>query len=545
VNQPAPVLLPPASGEGAPDRASPDAIGPPPSKAPPWVRWAVLALIAVGAAARIVQYLSGRALFQDEAFLWLNLSRRSVGALLGPLDYAQGAPVPFLLAERAVSGVLGDSEWALRLIPLACGLAALPLIAMVARRCLRPVEVPVAVGLIALAVPLIDYSSQFKQYSGDVAVALALTLLGLWAARVRLTAARTCALAAAGAAAVWLSDPAVFVLAGVGTTLLVAAWLGGERRRLAVLAGAGAAWLASFAALYLVHVPDLEAVRRLAVDDGAGSSSGGGNVLRTAAAGIQDPLGLPEWTAAPLIALMLLGAWSLWARRARLQLGLIAAPAAFTALAALLDRYPLGLRFDLFLAPSTALLAAAGVGAVWAAARGRARVIGPVLAAAVLAVPAVGAVGVLVSPLEHEELDDVLAQVAARRAPREVIYVQDAAQYAFAYYGPRAGIAVTPYDPRSPGASVPRSWYRQGVYPPALLSRPGLVIGRWSSDPARRVRDVDRVRGARRVWLVFSHSDARNGVDERDQMVRRALRGGRAAVWVRHGDAYAVLVERR
>ena len=229
---------------------------------------------------------------------------------------------------------------------------------------------------------------------------------------------------------------------------------------------------ASFVAVYLVHVPNVESVRRLAVDDGVGSRSGPGGEFRTTIEGIQDPLGLPAWTAVPLIALMALGAWSLWARGSRLGLALVASPAVVTGLAVLLGRYPLGLRFDLFLAPSTALLAAAGVGAAWGAARGRARLLGPLLAAAVLAAPAVGAVGVLVSPLRHEELDDVLAQVAALRAPGDVIYLHDGAQYAFAYYGPRFGIPVTAYDPRAPGARAPRAWYRDGAYPPALSSPP-------------------------------------------------------------------------
>lgn len=545
MDQPTPVLLPDAPGEGTSDPSRSGAAQSREVRDPRWVRWAVIALIALGAAVRIVQYLSGRALFMDEAFLWLNLSRRSVGALLGPLDYAQGAPVPFLLAERLVMGALGDGEWALRLIPLICGLVALPLVALVARRCLRAVEVPVAVGLIALSVPLIDYSSQFKQYSVDVAVALALLLMGFWAARARLTPGRWCALAAAGAAAVWVSDPAVFVVTGVGATLLVAAALARDRRRVLVLAGAGAVWLASFVAVYLVHVPNLESVRRLAVDVGVGSRSGSGGTFQTAVQGIQDPLGLPAWTAVPLIALMALGAWSLWARGARLGLALVASPGVVTGLAVLLGRYPLGLRFDLFLAPSTALLAAAGVGAVWSAGRGRARLLGPLLAAAVLAAPAAGAIGVLVSPLRHEELDDVLARVVAVRAPGDVIYVHDGTQYAFAYYGPRYGIPVTAYDPRAPGARAPRAWYRDGAYPPALSSRPGLIIGRWAPTRAARIRDVDRIPHDRRVWLVFSHSDARGGVDERMLLVRRALTRGRAVTWVREGDAFAVLVAPR
>ena len=94
--------------------------------------------MAVGVVARLVQYLSGRSLWLDESLLWLNLDKRSAAGLLRPLDFAQGAPIPFLLAEKGAIGLFGDAEWSLRLLPLLAGLAALPLAVLVARRLLRP-----------------------------------------------------------------------------------------------------------------------------------------------------------------------------------------------------------------------------------------------------------------------------------------------------------------------------------------------------------------------------------------------------------------------
>ena len=81
--------------------------------------------------------------------------------------------------------------------------------------------------------------------------------------------------------------------------------------------------------------------------------------------------------------------------------------------------------------------------------------------------------------------------------------------------------------------------------PAGALLAAGLIVGRWEPSRSGRIRDVDRIPRDRRVWLVFSHSDARGGVDERMLLVRRALTRGRAVRWVRDGDAFAVLVAPR
>ena len=60
--------------------------------------WSV---IAVGIALRVTRYLADRSLWGDEGALALNLINKPVRDLLEPLDYLQGAPTGFLLAEKA------------------------------------------------------------------------------------------------------------------------------------------------------------------------------------------------------------------------------------------------------------------------------------------------------------------------------------------------------------------------------------------------------------------------------------------------------------
>ena len=79
-----------------------------------------------------------------------------------------------------------------------------------------------------------EIGSRSKEWSGytlpyvgllpppsDVAVALLILVLAADALRHGLTARRAATLAVVGTAAVWLSHPSVFVLAGAGTTLIV------------------------------------------------------------------------------------------------------------------------------------------------------------------------------------------------------------------------------------------------------------------------------------------------------------------------------------
>ena len=182
--------------------------------------------MAVGVVARLVQYLSGRSLWLDESLLWLNLDERSAAGLLRPLDFAQGAPIPFLLAEKGAIGLFGDAEWSLRLLPLLAGLAALPLAVLVARR--LPAFLGGAGGRRRWSRCRTTSSTTPPRRSSTRStcrVALALLLLGAWALERPLTARVAVALGVGGAAAVWFSDPAVFLLAGLGVTLLARAAL--------------------------------------------------------------------------------------------------------------------------------------------------------------------------------------------------------------------------------------------------------------------------------------------------------------------------------
>ena len=178
-------------------------------------------LVALGAALRLWQYAANSSLWIDELAVSQNIIDRSFSGLLRPLDYAQVAPPGFLLVEKTLISLFGSSEYALRAFPLVCGLCSLGLFWAIAHRVLSSWAVPYSVGLFSLGVPFIYFSSQVKQYSTDVAAALFIVLLTLRARERGTTGREAFWLGLAGAVAAWFSQPAVFVMAGIGAGLLI------------------------------------------------------------------------------------------------------------------------------------------------------------------------------------------------------------------------------------------------------------------------------------------------------------------------------------
>lgn len=221
-----------------------------------------LGIIAVGAVLRAVDYGSRLPLTIDEARVALNLGTRSLWGLVQPLDHNQAAPLPFLWGEWIIARLGGYSEFALRAIPFICGLLILPLLWLTGRRLLGRREAIVATAFAALSTCLIYYGNQVKQYGVDALVTV--VILGLAAQVLNDPASRRAwrNLAIGGVLALFTSQPAVFVIAGVGAALIVQAFVrrnGGrvndsplrDRPLVRRTLGVAALWAVTFAILYV------------------------------------------------------------------------------------------------------------------------------------------------------------------------------------------------------------------------------------------------------------------------------------------------------
>jgi hypothetical protein len=468
-----------------------------------------IALLLLGAALRLWQYAAGASQWLDELALSRGVLGLSWPALLsGPLPFAQVAPKGFTLLEKAGTELWGANDLGLRLLPLISSLAALWLFARLARRVLaHPAAVALAIALFALLPALICYAAQVKPYASDLAVALALTLLAaeMASAGERPAAGRLLLAGAAAAAAVLVSHAAALVLAGLGVALVAGTVVTGHRRGLAwlgitagiwALAGGAAAVAASrelppWVRDYLWHfwAPAFGPRPHTLAGDAHWLS---GSLARLLGAG---GLGYP-W--APLYAgLAVLGVIALWRRAPALAL-LLFAPTAVALTAAELRLYPFDSRLVLFVVPALILAIAAGVEAIAAIrfARGRparatagtpghaaALALPAVLVYVAALVPAIFGFGANPPVYRIEETRPLLRSVAARRQAGDAIYVYYGAGHALRFYGPRYGFQPEDY----------------------------LLGGCHRGDTRAYLLDLDRFRGRRRVWVLFSHAQPHLG----------------------------------
>lgn len=445
---------------------------------------AALGVGLLGVALRLWQYGANASLWADEANLALNIIERSPRTILGPLDYRQVAPPGWLLLEKAAVAALGDGELVLRLVPLLGSLLALPLFWSVARRVLPPGAPPVlALGLLAVGIPFIDYAAQVKPYATDVVLAVALLGLALAVHDGGPGGGRPLALGALGVVAPWFSYPAMLVLAGLGVTLGGLALRDRTRRLTGPLAAMGIAWAVSAVGALLwarsTLTPDdvayLErfwgawfwpwpprSLREVGWPIARLTTVYGGGGLRYPAPGV-------------FLVLAVVGAWAL-IRRAPAHGWLVVGPILATFAAAALHRYPFAPRLVLFLFPGFLLLTAAGVHALSRLGRR-----GPRFSATAVLATAVLAVAGLARhppPYAPEPLKPVLEAVRAGWEPGDRLYVYYGAEKAFVYYARRYGFA-----------------------------RDAYVLGRCARDDLRAyLRELDAFRGTRRLWVLLAHA---------------------------------------
>ena len=111
-----------------------------------------------------------------------------------------------------------------------------------------------AVSIFAISWWLVHYSSELKQYTSDITVALLLVYLAGNCLKEKAEAKDFLTLGIVGAIVIWISHPSVFIMVGVGLALVLEKFTRKEFVPWAWILGIGLGWLASFGLEYLVSL---------------------------------------------------------------------------------------------------------------------------------------------------------------------------------------------------------------------------------------------------------------------------------------------------
>jgi len=212
-------------------------------------------MIAIaGIALEIYQWRVARPLWLDEEMIALNIRDRSFADFTAPLWLGQSAPFGWLVVQRAVIITLGTSELALRLVPMAFGIATLALALWAGRQWMGAAGATVFVLLCSFGVWLSHYPLEVKHFSADAFWALLLPVLAAWTVEAPAGLQRMrrgaiwCVAAAAG---LWLANGAALIAPGCALILLIVFCRTGWRAA-AMFSLFACAWFASFGMHYLV-----------------------------------------------------------------------------------------------------------------------------------------------------------------------------------------------------------------------------------------------------------------------------------------------------
>jgi len=446
--------------------------------------------ILLGIFLRIRQYLLNRSLWGDEASLALNLVNRSFGELTQLLDYHQAAPIGFLFIEKLSILIFGNHEYIMRLFPLFAGILAIYFIYRFARTHLGTFGL-FAVAIFAISWWLVYHSSELKQYTSDVMIALLLVFLAGGCLRESIRAKDFLVLGILGSIVIWISHPSVFILAGIGLVLVLEKFSRKDYAPWTWILAIGIVWLISFGLEYLVSL------RHIVADEYLIKYWQKAYVPTPPWSNMRWYVGTfysfvffafhraDNVMAISTLVLAFIGTISLWLRDRKIAL-LVILPFVMTGIASLMQRYPLKNRFMLFLVPFTLLLMAEGFrGIYWVIAKWKRKY--AVIICTLLALAVIWQIVPITYERANsgrkEDIRSVIEYVAENRSPNETVYVFFKTIPVFNYYAPFYNLDTS---------NIIRGNFRGSKRTTKRTAIKGFQD------------DVDMLVGEKRIWYIFS-----------------------------------------
>ncbi|MDQ3277582.1 MAG: glycosyltransferase family 39 protein [Bacteroidota bacterium] len=177
-----------------------------------YLRFSVGFIFIAAIALRSINYFARSSMWLDELASSFNVMERSFYQLATEtLDFNQVAPIGFLWLQKLASLVFGMNDHAFRFFPFVFSLLTLPLFYLAGRYFLKGIATVGACALFGLSMSLLFYGAEAKQYSADVTASLFIVWSALRMTKAPLKPASLWMIAAGGFLLILCSMPAVMI----------------------------------------------------------------------------------------------------------------------------------------------------------------------------------------------------------------------------------------------------------------------------------------------------------------------------------------------
>jgi hypothetical protein len=428
----------------------------------------------------------------------LNIVNKSFPELLKPLDYNQVTPIGFLFIEKLSVQLFGNNEYILRMFPFLCGIISMYLFFKIAKHLLGKEAFLIALTLFSLSGYLISYSAEVKQYATDVTASLFLYVITVYFQSQRLKFTHIASFGIIGAIIIWFSHPSAFVLASIGICLSLFSLKRKEWIRIVQLSIVFTIWLLSFAIFYLITFHNDTSTGNIENMQDAWA----GNFTPFSPTSLSDirwfistffyifknPIGLHFAGIATLTGII--GCTSMFSKD-KAWFFLLLSPVVITLIVSGFHLYPISGRLLLFIVPAVLLFIAEGAETIVNKTRHNFPIIGIILLCLLLSHPILEAGYNLMTHNIYrlrpvEDIKPVMNYLKKWKKKGDILYLYHSSQFAFKYYAMQFG-----FDDNE---------YIIGIYSKGTLGN--------------YTKDLDKLRGNKRVWFVFSHVIESVGIDE-------------------------------
>jgi len=443
----------------------------------------------------IINFLSYRSLWHDEAALALNIVNKSIFELFEPLEYNQVAPIGFLVFQKGISWIFGYTDWSLRIFPMLSFFISIIAFFKLSKELFLEKSLALFCTLFFVSSQIIlSYSNEVKPYISDLTITLIIILTTLTLTK-RNDQKLFWQYALIGLISIWFSNTAVIVLFSSGIYLIFKFWNSG-RKKLFKLPFVFSIWLVSFGIYYVFFIhnhPTEEYMHSF------WSKVRGGflpynifsfefySILKYKAFLFFNMLG-NTWYIIIVIPFFIIGIFNLF-KNNKDYFFLLLLPIITHLFLTYLKIYPFDTRLTLYLFPCLVLVMISGITYMVKKIKYRWHILGIFIVFNSIVL------GLKGFPVQKEELKDALGFMESKVQQNDIIYVHHAANEAFLFYEKNYEIT-------------------------AVHNRSNIIIAEsQGKNWINHNKTIKNLKG--NIWAVFSHVYGKNkdGLNEKEYIL--------------------------